>query len=293
MFVSRLAAARRAVTRTYFLLLVAFLLAAGLQPAAADDGCALADGVRSTITGIVDGDTVVLADGREVRFTGIQAPKLPLGRKGFAAWPLSTEAKAALSRLALGKQVLLRHGGAEGDRHGRILAQLYVPDAATGKEIWLQEEMLKLGLARVYTFRDNRACAARLLDAEREARAGRHGIWANSFYAIRDAADVAALEKLEGTFQLVAGQVATAQIVRGRLYINFGEDWRQDFTVTASAGDAKLFLEDSVWGPLLEKDAVSGLAGRSVRVRVRGWLGRYNGPEITVTHPEQIELLAE
>jgi hypothetical protein len=29
------------------------------------------------------------------------------------------------------------------------------------------------------------------------------------------------------------------------------------------------------------------------RVRVRGWLKNFNGPSITVTHPEQIEILEQ
>ena len=37
---------------------------------------------------IVDGDTLVLAGGRQVRLVGIQAPKLPLGRPGLEAGPL-------------------------------------------------------------------------------------------------------------------------------------------------------------------------------------------------------------
>ena len=34
---------------------------------------------------------------------------------------------------------------------------------------------------------------------------------------------------------------------------------------------------------------LAALAGH--RVRVRGWLKHYHGPEIEATHPEQIELL--
>ena len=84
--------------------------------------------------------------------------------------------------------------------------------------------------------------------------------------------------------------MVSAARVRGRLYLNFGDDWRTDFTVTVAPGDARLFDDDPVWAPLL--DAAGGLAGLADRrVRVRGWLGRYNGPEITLTHPEQIEFL--
>ena len=52
---------------------------------------------------VVDGDTVVLEDGRRVRLVGIQAPKLPLGRPGFERWPLADEAKHALESLVLGE----------------------------------------------------------------------------------------------------------------------------------------------------------------------------------------------
>jgi endonuclease YncB( thermonuclease family) len=53
----------------------------------------------------VGSSNVVLDDGREVRLTGIQAPKLPLGRRDFPVWPLASEAKAELEILALGQEV--------------------------------------------------------------------------------------------------------------------------------------------------------------------------------------------
>ncbi|MBX3491845.1 MAG: thermonuclease family protein [Parvibaculum sp.] len=258
-------------------------------PAAADLPCAPDEGGAARAIEIVDGDTLVLGDGRQVRFTGIQAPKLPLGRANFEAWPLAEEARSALAALALDKPVTLRHGGRREDRHGRVLAHVFAA-GTDGKPVWLQHEMLRRGWARVYTFRDNRACADQLLAAEREAREARRGIWADAFYAIRDAADVAALERLHGRFELVEGEIVSAAVVRGRIYLNFGDDWRSDFTVTVAPRDARLFLNDPVWGTYFGEAAEqSALAGR--RVRVRGWLGRYNGPEITLTHPEQIELL--
>lgn len=266
-------------------LCLSFLAASGDARAS----CTLEDGARAQAVEIVDGDTVVLENGRQVRFTGIQAPKLPLGRANFEAWPLAAEARDALSAMTLGKTVSLHHGGRRDDRHGRILAHVFVA-GGDGASLWLQQELLRLGLARVYTFRDNRACAAELLAVEGEARQARRGIWADPFYEIRDAADEQALDRLHGRFELVEGRVMSAAVVRGRIYLNFGEDWRRDFTVTVAPRDARLFLDDPIWRTLLDAaDGQPGLEGR--RVRVRGWLGRYNGPEMTLTHPEQIELL--
>ncbi|MCF8469591.1 MAG: thermonuclease family protein [Parvibaculum sp.] len=266
------------------------LVATFFVPPAVAAVCDLSGEDVRSVRGVVDGDTVTLDDGRDLRLTGIQAPKLPLGREGFAAWPLADDARLALSNLIGNGKVILRYGGARVDRHGRVLAQAFVKHAA--QEIWLQREMLRLGLARVYTFRDNQACAEELLLAEREARAAARGIWSDPFYVIRDGTDVAALERLSGRFELVEGVVVSAAMIRGRLYLNFGDDYRKDFTVTVEKQDVKLFLRDPAWKPLLEKTderSVSSLAGRALRVR--GWIEKYNGPEITVTHPARIELL--
>ncbi len=67
---------------------------------------ALERGPSARVVGVTDGDTVTIADpidgAREIRLVGIQAPKLPLGRKNFPEWPLAPEAKAALEALVGG-----------------------------------------------------------------------------------------------------------------------------------------------------------------------------------------------
>jgi len=67
---------------------------------------------------------------------------------------------------------------------------------------------------------------------------------------------------------------------RGRIYLNFGQDWRTDFTAAIAASDRDSFTGSDIKLPDLD--------GRVIRVR--GWLERRNGPMIDVTHPEQIEL---
>ena len=63
----------------------------------------LESGGTGSVSSIVDGDTLVLDDGREIRLVGVQAPKLPLGRPNFKKWPLADESKALLETLATGK----------------------------------------------------------------------------------------------------------------------------------------------------------------------------------------------
>ncbi len=174
--------------------------------------------------------------------------------------------------MVLGKAVELGYGGRRIDRHRRVLAHLFLGDG-----IWVQRQLLEAGMARVYTFPDNRALAEALYAAERSARAAKRGIWSNRFYAIRSpdrlGGDI-------GTFQLVEGRVLRAEQVRSRVYLNFADDWKTDFTIVFAASDLPVFRAAGV-DPL-------ALAGRTVRVR--GWLRKWNGPMIEATHPEQIEL---
>ena len=250
----------------------ALILLAALDPA-------LEAVEEARVVEVIDGDTLVLEDGRQVRLVGIQAPKLALGRPGFRAWPLADAAKAGLAALVLGRSVTLTYGGRRVDRHGRALAHLYLtplpaPDA------WVQGALLERGLARVYSFADNRALVAEMLARERAARAAGRGIWGEPFYRIRRPGP--ALGDV-GSFQIVEGEVREVSVIRGRVYLNYGEDWRSDFTVSLAPAVRRRF----------EAEGIDPAAYRGRRLRVRGWIKSFNGPRIDATHPEQIEVLEE
>ena len=193
------------------LLLGAFFWMAGLPGAARAEPCAMRELPGGTIEEVIDGDTARLADGREIRFVGIQAPKLALGRKGFMPWPLAEEARAAAADLLLGKEVALRVDGRSVDRHGRVLAHIFAGE----EKIWAQRALVGQGWARVYSFADNHGCTLELLEAEGAARRALRGIWAHPFYAVRRADDLKKLEGLTGSFQLVEGAVADVTELKG------------------------------------------------------------------------------
>jgi endonuclease YncB( thermonuclease family) len=257
------------------LLFLAFLVAAPL-PAAAEGDVRLPAGLKpggsAVAVEIVDGDTLVLDNGKQVRLVGLQAPKLPLGRKGFRKWPLADEAKAALARLTLRRRLTLHYGGREVDRHGRLLAHL--ADAETGR--WIQGTMLALGMARVYTFKDNRSVIPAMLALERDARAAKRGIWGHRYYAIRDAEDVG---RDMGSFQVVEGRVFAVAERKSTTFVNFDRNWHEDFTIVVRGRDRRAFRDAGMDLKTLEGQ----------RIRVRGWVKSWNGPAIEVTHPEQLE----
>lgn len=261
--------------------LVLLLALAVAPPAAASPeletlGPALKDAGAARVTQVIDGDTVMLDDGREVRFVGIQAPKLPLGRPGFEEWPLAPEAKAEVEAMIGGEAVAVHPGTTERDRHGRVLAHLF----RQRDGLWVQGAMLRRGLARVYTFPDNRLLAREMLEAEGEARAAARGIWALDWYAVRDAQALADQPgPVPDGYYLVRGTVKDVARVRGTTYLNFGADWRTDFTVMVDAAARRLFEEAGL--------DLAALEGREVLAR--GWIRSRNGPMIEATHPEQLQ----
>ena len=247
--------------------------------AAEPSPCALEAGGTRTVVRVLDGETIALDDGAEVRLIGALSPRATDAAAEFAAWPLAAVAQGELERLVLGKSVELGFAGRRTDRHGRLLAHVFV--IAAESRIWVQGHMLKAGLARAYSLPENTACMDEISSHEQLSRESRAGLWADAAYRIRSADDVFELLRFRSTYQIVEGRVLNVADVRGRIFLNFGADWRRDFTV-------------SIHGPARRLTSGLGLEPKSLEgraVRVRGWIDRRGGPFVGVHHPHQIEAL--
>jgi hypothetical protein len=88
----------------------------------------------------------------------------------------------------------------------------------------------------------------------------------------------AALLKLmrrRNSYEIVAGTVAKVAVMRARTYVNFGADWRNDFTAGI---EARVLRANPEWAKTL-----TSLEGK--RVEVRGWIQYRNGPYIDIEDP--------
>jgi endonuclease YncB( thermonuclease family) len=162
------------------------------------------------------------------------------------------------------------------DRWGRriVVAQILREGAPRA----LEEEVVASGLARVRPESDDHDAIRRLLDLESAARKARSGLWALGPYVVRDGENAASAI---GAFQLVEGVVVSGDIAKGRAFLNFGADYRTDFTVTAGSRAARRWAKEGL--------DFTRMAG--ARVRARGFVSRINGPSIEARHPLQIEIL--
>ena len=149
--------------RFFVALLCACLLAPGLARAGG--------GELVRVAQVFDGDTCRLADGRTVRLAGIDAPE---GVHGCVpAQYFAAEAKAALARRVMGRELRLVRAGQGGDRFGRVLGDLVLADGAS-----VAEALVADGAAFVFWHRDlPPALFERLLATQRQAMAAGRGFW--------------------------------------------------------------------------------------------------------------------
>jgi endonuclease YncB( thermonuclease family) len=272
--------------RPLFVVSLALLGALAAEPAAADDATActgLEPGPTRTVTRIVDGETVALDDGAELRLIGALAPRASDADAEPGGWPMETAATEALRRLLLGKTIELRlAAGERTDRYGRLQGHAFLI-GTDGRRHWVQRELVESGLARAYATAGIRACGAELLSAEHAARAAPRGLWAEAAYQARRADQPAELLRYRTTFQVIEGSIVRVAQVRGTIYLNFDRNWRQGFSVSLRRDDSALL------GPFA--DNPKGLEGRPVRVR--GWIEQRGGaPAIDLSHAGLFEVVA-
>ena len=237
----------------------------------------LSDLGEATGAPALSGDRLKLPDGREARLAVIEAAAPPPDAAPGRRWPLAEAAQNALAAFIAGRRLRLWGQSAEPDRHGRLTAHVRREDDGA----WAQEALSAGGHARVRPVSGDDARARALLAAEDAARRAGLGIWATRVYGVRRADDAAALNRDAGLLTVVEGKAVRAESRNSVLYLDFGEDWRRDFTVTAASAVVRKLKAEGI-------DA-KALAGRSLRVR--GWPVRRFGPQIEITVPAQLEVL--
>lgn len=120
---------------------------------------------------VIDGDTIVLSDGRKVRYLEINAPEIP--HKDKPGEPFGREATYLNKRLVEGKALdILMPSGESYDRYGRLLAHVFL---INGKMV--SEVLLRKGLAHCCFYQKPDSYARRLLAAQRSGIIARRGIW--------------------------------------------------------------------------------------------------------------------
>jgi micrococcal nuclease len=125
-----------------------------------------------TIKWVTDGDTVVLKDGRKVRYIGINAPEI--GHADQKAEPFGNTAKEFNEKLVSFKKVRLEFGEEQYDQYGRLLAYVFLQE-----ETFVNKALLERGYAHVLPRIPNGKYEDEFLTVQRNAMSAGKGIWQN------------------------------------------------------------------------------------------------------------------
>ena len=124
---------------------------------------------------VIDGDTFVTADSDYIRLIGINAPELM--KISVEDSLFADSAAAFLKNLIEGKTIKLSFERKLYDSHARLLVYAWVLDCNGNDSLFVQAELLKAGLARIYHYPKVRKYYYIFQNLKRTARRKRLGIW--------------------------------------------------------------------------------------------------------------------
>lgn len=177
-----------------------------------------------------------------------------------------------LGRLILGKEMRFEIPKNSLDRYGRPHVHIY--DA---NNTWINGLLIETGLAQLSGAISTFTKLEALQKLENKARLSKQGLWQTQQFQIYQTTPY------NGPlfeFAIVEGTVLHAKQVKQRLYINFEEDWRKDFSI-------------AIEKPLWQKFEAHGVNLKEIagqRIQARGWIRKYNGPYLEIFQIGQLQL---
>jgi micrococcal nuclease len=115
------------------------------------------------VTQVIDGDTIVIADGSHVRYIGMDTPE--------QGQPYYLQALQLNKELVSGKFVRLESDVSDKDKYGRLLRYVYVSG------IFVNAEIVRHGYARAHAYPPDTKYQVYIQSMESEARNHKAGIW--------------------------------------------------------------------------------------------------------------------
>lgn len=131
---------------------------------------AFAAEMLTTVKRVADGDTIILKDGRHVRYIGIDAPEIDHQKPRKT--PMGTRARSVNQQLVGPFSLKLVYDKETKDHYGRTLAYVY-----RNNGLFVNLEMVKTGNAWCLYVPPNIAHFQTFLEAQREAMDRGLGIW--------------------------------------------------------------------------------------------------------------------
>ncbi|MCM8830887.1 MAG: thermonuclease family protein [Candidatus Omnitrophica bacterium] len=223
---------------------------------------------------VIDGDTIILENGKTLRYIGIDTPEITKRTEAgfiYQPQPFALEAKEYNKKLVEGKYIGIEFDIEKIDKYGRLLGYCFVDD------IFVNAKLLEEGFAIVYTKPPNLKYVDLFLKLQKDAQKMHKGLW--GAYEVIDHTQA---YKYIGQIRTVQGKVLSTYKSGKCVFLNFGIDYKTDFTITIFNDALENFYRQNI-------DPLKFYLGKTVQVTSK--IHQYNGPEIIVYTPEEIEVL--
>jgi micrococcal nuclease len=247
---------------------IALLLFCCPVTAVAGDCAAVRAQEQVEVSYVYDGDTVKLADGRKLRFVGINTPEI--GHHGAPSQPVAERARRFLNNLVDAHEhtLLLQPGTEAHDHYGRLLAHAFLQ---SGDNVAVL--LLDRGLATTVVIPPDTWATDCYQRHENTARAAGLGLWALPAYQPQESTR---LPQDTTGFRIVRGRITAVRHTRYGVRLDLGEN----LEVHVPSKDLSYF----------KSGYLDRLKGHNVEVR--GWFksGR-QGSRVNVRHPAALRML--
>lgn len=246
--------------------------------AASDQGCPSAGGENVELAGVESRLELRLTDGRLLRLAGLDpaasTPSTP---------DREDQARDALSQLLAGRPLAITKLSSAPDRWGRLAVLAFTDGDQPGG---VAAAAISRGLGRYLSEPAAHACRGILTAAEDASRAQKLGLWADPYYAVLTASDLAGFAERAGTLVVAEGRVASVKSGPYRSQLIFagernGSRGGQLLSATLLPRTIKILEAHGVH--------VTSLTGQLLRIR--GLLDLRFGPEIEVSSADDLDVV--
>jgi micrococcal nuclease len=231
---------------------------------------------RIKVVEVIDGDTIRLADGKLLRYIGLDTPEIRL-KKGeqfvYSPQPFSIEAKEFNAKLVENRFIRVEFDLERVDQYGRLLGYCFIDG------VFVNAKLVEEGFAVTYTQPPNIKYADLFIKLQREARKQRRGLW-----GAYEVVDHTMAHRYINQIRTVKGKVLKTYRSKRCIFLNFGSNYKNDFTIVIFNSSLKNFYSQGI-------DPLVFYNGKTIEAS--GRIKEYNGPEIIVNAPTEIEVSSD
>lgn len=225
------------------------------------------------VASILSGDRLKDTSGRSLQLAAVKAPEIWPKEASYGSWPYAEKSRAVLASKIAGQTLELFCSKERQTYDGELIAHILLSNGR-----WLQHDLIREGTVFLFPRAEQKEGLEDLRAAELIARNDQLGLWAEL-----DLPATVTGELTTGRFKIVSGTVLAAARSGNRIFLNFGDNWRRDFTVE---------IPRRFWRHF-ESSGIELLELQGQRIEARGWITWKGGPHILLEGPGQLRLIQE